>query len=204
MARLQDSHTSLSYLEGVAKLRCSLSVVAELLHTQQTVECWQYTNSDFVLLIEEAKTCCSTVQLNDYNQAGPAVYLVKLLMRQYGLSFLHSLCKNADLLWVVPEHLRQVDEVLHASHVKCAPFIMSVLYVARILTHAHTNKHTHNAHSQESQKMDRFVIYGFLYSNLRNVLVDAAYHEQTERLAGSCHVREMMLLKIEQYHFSSS
>ena len=197
MAKLHDSHTSLSYLEAVAKLRCSLSVVAELLYSQQTTECWQYTNDDFVLLIEEAKTCCSSIQLNDHNQAGPAVYLVKLLMRQHGLSFLYSLCKNTDLLWVVPEHLRQVDEVLHAcmhaSHVQMCTYHCVSILSAHMLTHAYANKHTHNAHSQESQKLDRFVIYDSLYSNLCNVLVDAAYHEQTEGLAGSCQVREMML-----------
>ena len=123
MAEHHDSHTSLSYLEAVAKLRCSLSVVAELLHSQQTVVCWQYTNDDkFVILIEEAKNCCSTLQLNDQNEAGPAVYLVKLLMRQYGPSFLYSMCKNTDFLWVVPEHLRQTDEV------RCnAPFTVPVI-----------------------------------------------------------------------------
>ena len=77
------------------------------------------------------------------------------------------------------------------AHVQMCTFHCVSILSTHMLTHAYANKH--NAHSQESQKMDRFVIYDSLYSNLCNVLVDAAYHDQTEGLAGSCQVREMML-----------
>ena len=148
------SHTSLSYLEAVAKLRCSLSVVAELLHTQQTVECWQYTNDDeFILLIDEVKNFCSHFQLKE-NEAGPwpAVYLVKLLMRRYGPSFLYSMCKNTDFLWIVPEHLRSIDEVHSAcithTHM-CTSFHCTPMY-----THIHTCIHTHAEKSKDRQVCD--------------------------------------------------
>ena len=143
MAEDHVSHTSLSYLVAVAKLRCSLSVVAELLHSQQTVECWQYTsNNEFVLFIEEAKKCCYTLQLNDQNQAGPTVYLMKLLMRRYGPSFLYSMCKNTDHLWVVPEHL-QIDEV----RTYCMHHMYTYFHFHCVSTvHAHVHTCTHITH----------------------------------------------------------
>ena len=104
------SPTTLPYLEAVAKLRYSLSVVAELLYTQLTAERQQHHTNDALLLVKETKQCCSIPQLNE-DEAGPAVYLVKLLMRRYGPSFLSYVCDHTELLWIVPEHLRQTDEV---------------------------------------------------------------------------------------------
>ena len=80
MTQPHHTPTSLPYLEAVAMLRYSLSVVAELL-TQLTVGRQQQYTHDALLLMEEAKQCCFIPQLNEY-EAGPAVYLVKLLIRQ--------------------------------------------------------------------------------------------------------------------------
>ena len=109
---MSHSFPTLPYLEAVAKLRYSLSVVAELLHTQLTAgrgEGGHCHTHDAHLLIEETKQCCSTPQLNQ-EEAGPGVYLVKLLMRRYGPSFLSTLTSDPALQWVVPEHLRQSDD----------------------------------------------------------------------------------------------
>ena len=109
---MSHSFPALPYLEAVAKLRYSLSVVAELLHTQLTAgrgEGGHYHTHEARLLIEETKQCCSIPQLNQ-EEAGPGVYLVKLLMRQYGPSFLTTLTSDPALQWVVPEHLRQSDD----------------------------------------------------------------------------------------------
>ena len=109
---VSHSFPTLPYLEAVAKLRYSLSVVAELLHTQLTAgrgEGGHCHTHDAHLLIEETKQCCSVPQLNQ-EEAGPGVYLVKLLMRRYGPSFLSTLTSDPALQWVVPEHLRQSDD----------------------------------------------------------------------------------------------
>ena len=119
MTEHYHSPTSLLYLEAVAKLRYSLSVVAELLYTQLTAQRQQQYTHDALLLLEEAKRCCFIPQLNE-DEAGPAVYLVKLLMRQYGPSFLSCVYGHTELLWVVPEHLRQIDEVPHGNLVASA------------------------------------------------------------------------------------
>ena len=111
---MSHSFPALPYLEAVAKLRYSLSVVAELLHTQLTAERGEgghYHTHEAHLLIEETKQCCSIPQLNQ-EEAGPGVYLVKLLMRQYGPSFLTTLTSDPALQWVVPKHLRQCDDTV--------------------------------------------------------------------------------------------
>ena len=110
------SFPALPYLEAVAKLRYSLSVVVELLHTQLTAGRGErggghYHTHEARLLIEETKQCCSIPQLNQ-EKAGPGVYLVKLLMRRYGPSFLTTLTSDPALQWVVPEHLRQCDDTV--------------------------------------------------------------------------------------------
>ena len=112
------SFPALPYLEAVAKLRYSISVVAELLHTQLTAERGtergggNYHIHEAHLLIEETKLCCSILKLNQ-EEAGPGVYLVKLLMRRYGPSFLTTLTSDPALHWVVPEHLRHSDDRVH-------------------------------------------------------------------------------------------
>ena len=114
---MSHSFPALPYLEAVAKLRYSLSVVAELLHTQLTAERGadrgggHYHTHEARLLIEETKQCCSISHINQ-EEAGPGVYLVKLLMRQYGPSFLTTLTSDPALQWVVPEHLWQCDDTV--------------------------------------------------------------------------------------------
>ena len=124
---MSHSFPTLPYLEAVAKLRYSLSVVAELLHTQLTAgrgEGGHCHTHDAHLLIEETKQCCSIPQLNQ-EEAGPGVYLVKLQMRRYGPSFLSTLTSDPALQWVVPEHLRQSDDKV---------LVFSILYLCQTLT----------------------------------------------------------------------
>ena len=107
--------SSVPYLEGVAKLRYALSVTAQLLYHQQERTSpgrgeGMYHSHGAQLLLDKAKECCSLPQFNK-DEARPAIYLVKLLARQYGLSFLTKLTSNPAVVWVVPEHLRRSDKV---------------------------------------------------------------------------------------------
>ena len=114
---MENHSTSLPYLEAVAKLRYAISVVAELLYHQQERqtarrgEGGHHFTHEAHLLVEEAKVCCSHPQLKK-QEAGPAVYLVKLLARQYGLSFLTTLTGNPALTWVVPAQFRRSEVFL--------------------------------------------------------------------------------------------
>ena len=109
--KLMREHTkqpkTFPYLVAVANLRFALSVVAELVHHQedlQTIREGNFFSDEANMLIEEAKLCCSCTVINE-EEAGPAVYLVKLLARKYGSSFISRICRNTASSWVVPGRL---------------------------------------------------------------------------------------------------
>lgn len=64
-------------------------------------------------LIEKAKEACTIEDLNTIdlsgkaNTAGPVVYLMKLIVRQWGFYCLNNIFENHQ--WVVPEELRQCE-----------------------------------------------------------------------------------------------
>ena len=111
----QDGEISLDYLEGVAKLRYGLLVAAELLHAQLENKEQRAHTHDAQLLIEIAKECCISIQINS-DSAGPGIFLVKQIVRQYGMAFLVNLTSDKSKEWVVPVHLRRAEEVFKKYH----------------------------------------------------------------------------------------
>ena len=105
-----EGDITLPYLEGIAKLRYSLTVVAELLHCQYSGERQGYHTHDSQLLIEMASKCCSDYNLNK-DDTGPGVFLVKQIARQYGFTFLTNVTSDRTMQWVTPVSLRQSKEV---------------------------------------------------------------------------------------------
>ena len=104
-----QEHLSLVYLESVSQVRFALSVVAELLHKQKekgSEEVGHLYTDNAQQLIQVAKDCCTDDEMNK-EDSGPAIYLVKLLVRQYGMSFLTGLTADPTMEWVVPSHLRK-------------------------------------------------------------------------------------------------
>ena len=108
-----QGYLSLEYLENVSQVQFALSVVSELLYKQNEKGSQAvghlHTNAAKVL-IQVAKDCCSDDEMNE-EDSGPAVYLVKLLVRRYGMSFLDGLTADPAMEWVVPSHLRRSKEV---------------------------------------------------------------------------------------------
>ena len=104
---------SLDYLESVSQVRYALSVVAELLY-KQTEKGSQVVGNLYTsaaqILIQVAKDCCTEHAMNE-KDSGPAVYLIKLLVRRYGMSFLAGLTANSANDWVVPTHLKRSKQV---------------------------------------------------------------------------------------------
>ena len=93
-------------------LRFSMSVIAELIHYQysnEETERITYTHHS-QLLLNKAKECCSDDLLNK-DDTGPGVFLLKLLVKQYGVTFLTNLTSDATMEWVVPRSLLQSDDV---------------------------------------------------------------------------------------------
>ena len=95
---------NLEYLEGVAKVRYSLSFVAEVIKNGE----------GFVDLLRAAGRMCSDHEVNcidpsgSRDTVGPAIYLLKLLVRRYGMPCLKAAAETYD--WIVPAEL-QSDEV---------------------------------------------------------------------------------------------
>lgn len=116
MLKAHKAHpiVNIEYLEGVARVRFALMHIASLLNS--------LCNSGIGLqpleyeLLELAKRVCMDPVINttDFNASsidvvGPAVYLLKLLVRQYGFSCLKSTSEQNS--WVLPEGLHNTNQV---------------------------------------------------------------------------------------------
>ena len=111
-----ESNITIEYLEAVAKLRFVCSVVGDLLYKYNKKGADSLTPNETELL-QSMKICCNDDKLNSM-EAGPAVFILKQVARQYGMSFLASLSNSEELEWVIPAHLRKQDEViLHQNDV---------------------------------------------------------------------------------------
>ena len=127
-----DSVT-LDYLEGVAKVRFALSVVSELLNQNDQPR----SHEDGVLvvrLLQQAREVCVDASINSIDDTGqrdtvgPVVFLIKLLMRQYGLNTLQR--ASEAHAWIVPEQLKQTGEVRKTNHLSiCMAALICSWYV---------------------------------------------------------------------------
>ena len=99
---------TLEYLEGVAKIRCSLSVVAEVLKNDDS-------GHHIMELLRAAERMCSDSDINCIDSTGhrdtvgPVIYLLKLLVRQYGMPCLKAAAEVHE--WIIPAELRS-DKVM--------------------------------------------------------------------------------------------
>ena len=109
---LTHSHTkiSLAYIEGVAKVRFALSVVAELFQKHVAMK---------PAFLHTVRKVCTDTSINQVNgtelgdKFGPLFYLLKLIARQFGFSCLAEV--SAVHTWVVPPELKEQDEVIMTS-----------------------------------------------------------------------------------------
>ena len=96
---------SLQYLEAVAEIRLALSVLAEQLKSDRV------NNT----LLKVARDMCMDTRVNvidptgRVDATGPVLYLMKLIVRQFGFPCLQTVCQAQP--WVIPEGLRKTDNV---------------------------------------------------------------------------------------------
>jgi len=101
---------SLGYIEGVAKVRFALSVVAELFHKSITMK---------PNLLHAVKTVCTDPTVNHVDDTeqtdttGPVLYLLKLIVRQFGFPCLKEVTMEHP--WVIPHELKKADKVTMLS-----------------------------------------------------------------------------------------
>ena len=100
-----ESMVSLQYLQSVAGVRFGLSVVAEQLKNGHV--------DDRLLRITHDLCVDHRVNVVDpsgrVDTTGPVLYLLKLLIRQFGYPCLKAVSEAHP--WVVPEELRRGEEV---------------------------------------------------------------------------------------------
>lgn len=93
----------------MAKVRYSLSVVAEVLKSEEK------NGQPFMKLLEATKQLCSDREVNcidpthHRNTVGPVIYLLKLMVRQYGMPCLKAATDVYE--WIIPAELKS-EEVL--------------------------------------------------------------------------------------------
>ena len=111
---LEEGHTTLvkniaqqeltfECIEGLAKVRFALGVVAKVLCTQSPRGHLQITK-----ILEVARAIVEDATINQTG-AGPAIYLLKVIVRRYGISFMIDLQKQHN--WLVSSCLLKSEKV---------------------------------------------------------------------------------------------
>ena len=108
------------FLEGIAKVRFALQIVAELVNLQINQTTSTESNGAIVThynseLLQIARKVCLDPQINcsiaqrDKDTGGPQLFLVKILVRQYGLPCLK---KSIEMYpWIIPQNLLSIADV---------------------------------------------------------------------------------------------
>ena len=109
---------NITYLEAVAKVRFSIEETTIFLHSHHNgglLDAQQLSE-----LMQLLKKFCTDHLLNsmDFRSKsatvfGPGIYLLKLLVRQYGLPLLKQVSEKNP--WIIPESLRAVNLVCYAN-----------------------------------------------------------------------------------------
>ena len=106
---------TLEYLESVAKIRYSLSVVAKVLKNA-------HKGHHFMELIKAAAEVCSHRKVNcidptgQKDTVGPVIYLLKLIVRQYGMPCLRVAAQVHD--WLIPDQLKSTQVSIDNGYVE--------------------------------------------------------------------------------------
>lgn len=106
---LSSHEIKVPYLEAIAGVRFALMVVAELLNCCVTESSEQLFSAQTNDLLRLAEDICTKVQLTESDTAGPMIYLIKLLVRQYGSNKLIEVSKIHA--WVLPPQLMSEQTV---------------------------------------------------------------------------------------------
>ena len=104
------ANISVLLLEGLAKIRFSLSIAADIFEKQVSSKQNIVTSSSIKQLVYTAQNVCCDLKINvidttgSIDMTGPTVYLMRLLVRQYGMSCLEKVADTYS--WVIPKELR--------------------------------------------------------------------------------------------------
>lgn len=106
------ANISVLLLEGLAKIRFSLSVAADILEKQSSSK---QISSPMKQLVYTTQNVCCDLKINiidttgSLDTTGPIVYLMRLLVRQYGISCLEKVASAYS--WAIPKELRNTQVI---------------------------------------------------------------------------------------------
>lgn len=106
------ANISVLLLEGLAKIRFSLSVAADILEKQSSSK---QISSPVKQLVYTTQNVCCDLKINiidttgSLDTTGPIVYLMRLLVRQYGMSCLEKVASAYS--WAIPKELRNTQVI---------------------------------------------------------------------------------------------
>lgn len=107
------ANVSVLLLEGLAKVRFSLSVTADIFEKQSLSK---QISSPVKQLVYTAQNVCCDLKINvidttgSLDTTGPVVYLMRLLVRQYGMSCLEKVASAYS--WVIPKELKNKQVII--------------------------------------------------------------------------------------------
>ena len=121
--------STVHYLEAIAGIRFAFLEIANLLHSDR---------EDCIDLFELAEDVCTdpTINTSDFTVSGtdvvgPAVYLLKLLVRKYGFPCLKQVYEQFN--WIIPEGLRETNQVCFYSCVSIEGIFVCIFINTRML-----------------------------------------------------------------------
>ena len=158
---------SLKYLNAVAQVRFGLYLAAAYLikgvgfKEPVTVLKQEDSTISSSLLAVVEKICTDTTvnQIDQVHASGPLMYLLRLLVRRYGMTPLMNICKKYQ--WVQPPNLELSTEV--STKTCCHHALCSAL--------------------QKENIIDEFVIYGDKYSQIQEQVSKTVYGGMVHQLA---------------------
>lgn len=109
-----SDNISVQLLEAVARVRFSLSVVADMLERLSSKQKSQLS-SQAKQLVYTSQNICTDLRVNvidttgKLDTTGPVVYLMRLLVRQYGMPVLERVADACT--WVIPRELKDTKQV---------------------------------------------------------------------------------------------
>ena len=100
----------MALLAGVAYIRFAMLEVESILLSYSNDHTFQ-PNQQQQQLMQAAEEICTDPEINTTAEdaVGPAMYLAKLIVRQYGFSTLNNISKICK--WVIPKGLHIADQV---------------------------------------------------------------------------------------------
>ncbi len=104
-----SSTITISYLEAIARIRFVIADIASFLNSSSFATEQRYLRQLNDVCIDKAINTTNVAASGE--AAGPAVYLLKVLVRQHGFHALNKVFEKYQ--WIIPKDLCEAESVKH-------------------------------------------------------------------------------------------